>query len=479
MKKKSMSLIRALMKQEIPILPGDSFSRPAPAHIFNKFVFGILGKGALLSPVSKLFKDTKELDPIIGENSDRETREEFLKSLNVLINSDKRSFGSPSFSSFLLLTSELAGADPSDDDYGKALSSIFSSEQRSKIEDLLRKILNPDSSGDIISLTIKKIQDTYSLTGVNDVSNNQNSVQTSNKSVYAEYIFNVLVSAMEDMSLAANSSHRIESIQKLSTFLTGVVAFGLLFDSSDINLTNKEDMSRKDLVQVKNKPSKVLGIVCYTGNPPGNPRSALVRLSQLSLKQAVTNSHSGVRSAFVKLIDETNSKFNKGNESIENLVLSRVRGEDARNLVKALLESGVQDNPAEAFNKLYPLSSFSSAFRTLSGKVGLAGPIKGTGEARIFFETNFLDSLVFFLSKHGDSFGDFVDKCFENLGIIVGRPSTIDLDDIERLQALAGRIADVDECLDLAHENMRLRLVRSGLAKEFSDGYTIMVRDEF
>jgi hypothetical protein len=160
-------------------------------------------------------------------------------------------------------------------------------------------------------------------------------------------------------------------------------------------------------------------------------------------------------------------------------VLSRVRGEDARNLVKALSESGVQDNPAEAFNKLYPLSSFSSAFRTLSGKVGLAGPIKGTGEARIFFETNFLDSLVFFLSKHGDSFGDFVDKCFENLGIIVGRPSTIDLDDIERLQALAGRIADVDECLDLAHENMRLRLVRSGLAKEFSDGYTIMVRDEF
>ena len=479
MKKKSMSLIRALMKQEIPLLPGDSFSRPAPAHIFNKFVFGILGKGALLSPITKLFKDTKELDPIIGENSDRETREEFLKSLNVLINSDKRSFGSPSFSSFLLLTSELAGADPSDDDYGKALSSIFSSVQRSKIEDLLRKILNPDTSGDIISLTIKKIQDTYSLTGAKDVSNNQNSVQSSNKSVYSEYIFNVLVSAMEDMSLVANSSLRIESIQKLSTFLTGIVAFGLLFDSSDLNLTIKRDMSRKDSIEVKNKPSKVLGIVCYTGNPPGNPRSALVRLSQLSLKQAVINSHSGVRSAFVKLIDEANSKFDKGNDSIENLVLSRVRGEDARNLVKALLESGVKDNPTEAFNKLYPLSSFSSAFRTLSGKVGLAGPIKGTGEPRIFFETNFLDSLVFFLSKHGDSFGDFVDNCFENLGIIVGRPSTIDLDDMDRLQALAGRIADVDECLDLAHENMRLRLVRSGLAKEFSDGYTIMVRDEF
>ena len=117
MSRKSMSLIRTLMRQEIPILPGDSFSRPAPAHIFNKFTYGILGKGSLLTPVTNLFKDTKELDIILGENSDRETREEFLKSLNVLINSDKRSFGSPSFTSYLLLTSELAGNDPSDDDY--------------------------------------------------------------------------------------------------------------------------------------------------------------------------------------------------------------------------------------------------------------------------------------------------------------------------------------------------------------------------
>jgi hypothetical protein len=203
-----------------------------------------------------------------------------------------------------------------------------------------------------------------------------------------------------------------------------------------------------------------------------------VRLSQLSLKQAIVNSHSGVRLAFTKLIENSDSISGSLNESIENLVLNRMKGEGARNLVKALSESGVKENPVEVFNELYPLSAFSSAFRTLSGKVGLAGPIKGTGEARIFFETNFLDSLVFFLSKNGDSFGDFVDRCFEDLGLIIGRPSTIDAQDIERLQLLAGRIADVDECLDLAHENMRLRLVNSGLAKEFSDGYTIMVRNE-
>jgi hypothetical protein len=477
MSRKSMSLIRTLMRQEIPILPGDSFSRPAPAHIFNKFTYGILGKGSLLTPVTNLFKDTKELDLILGENSDRETREEFLKSLNVLINSDKRSFGSPSFTSYLLLTSELAGNDPSDDDYGRALSSIFTPEQRAKIEELLRKILNPDTSGDIISLTIKKIQDTYSLREKSDNGNKQDNVLWSDKSLYSEYIFKVLVSGMEDMSQITNSSLRIECIQKLSTFLTGVVAFGLLFDSSNINLTSKKTTSNKNL-NVSNKPSKVLGIVCFTGNPPGNPRSALVRLSQLSLKQAIVNSHSGVRLAFTKLIEDSDSISDSFNESVENLVLNRMKGEGARNLVKVLSESGIKENPVEVFNELYPLSAFSSAFRTLSGKVGLAGPIKGTGEARIFFETNFLDSLVFFLSKNGDSFGDFVDRCFEDLGLIIGRPSTIDAQDIERLQLLAGRIADVDECLDLAHENMRLRLVNSGLAKEFSDGYTIMVRNE-
>lgn len=472
-----MSLIRALLKQELPILPGDNFRRPAPAHIFNKFVFGILGKGALLSPVNKMFKDTKELDLIVGENTDRETREEFLNSLNVLINSDKRSFGS-SFASYSLLTSELAGADPSDDDYGKTLSSIFTIDQRSSIEDLLKKILNPESSVDIISLTIKKLQDAYSSNKVNDLSNDKSNGASFTKSLYSEYIFDVLVSAMKDMSLVANSSHRIQSIQKLSTFLTGIVAFGLLFDSSNVNLSKKWNADGKELIEFSSKPSKVLGIVCYTGNPPGNPRSALVRLSQLSLKQAIINAHSGVRSLFIEIIEESNSKSHKGEDVIENLVLSRLRGEDARNLVKALTDSGAKDNPKEAFNELYPLSSFSSAFKTLSGKVGLAGPIKGTGEARIFFETNFLDSLVYFLSKHGDSFDDFVDNCFENLGIIVGKPSTFDLYDLERLQILAGRIADVEECLDVAHESMRLRLVRSGLAKEFSDGYTIMVRNE-
>lgn len=476
--KKPMSLVRVLMRQEIPMLPGDSFNRPAPAHIFNKFVFGILGKGALLSPIHKLFKDTKELDLIIGENSDRETREEFLKSLNVLINSDKRSFSSPSFSSFLLLTSELAGADPSDDEYGKDLSSIFSTEQRLQLENLLKKILNPNTSDDIISLTIKKIQETYLSTVVSNVNNNQNSVSSSNKSLYSEYIFNILVSAMEDMSLVANSSLRIESILKLSTFVTGLVALGLLFDPSNLNLSMKNKIN-KNLIEKYNKPAKILGIFCYTGIPPGNPRSALVRLSQLSLKQAITNAHSGICSSFVKLIEDAKSKYADEDDFIEDLVLSRLRGDEARNLVKALSDINVKANPAEAFNKLYPLSSFSSAFRSLSGKVGLAGPIKGSGEARIYFETNFLDSLVFFLSNDGDSFEDFVNRCFENLGIIVGRPATIDLDDIERLQVLAGRVADVEECLDLAHENMRLRLVRSGLAKEFSDGYTIMVRNEF
>jgi hypothetical protein len=428
--------------------------------------------------MTKLFKDTKELDLIIGGSTDRETREEFLKSLNVLINSDKRSFGSPSFASYLLLTSELAGADPSDDDYGKTLSSIFTLDQRSKIEDLLKIILNPNNSSDIISLTIKKLQDAYSSNGTGDSSNNQIIAPSLTKSLYSEYIFNILISAMEDMSLVANSSLRIESIQKLSTFLTGIVAFGLLFDSSDVNLSINGNTKGKEIIESNNKPSKVLGIVCYTGNPPGNPRSALVRLSQLSLKQAIINAHSGVRSSFIKIIEDTNYKTSKGEDSIENLVLTRLRGEDARNLVKFLSDSGAKNNPKDAFNELYPLSSFSSAFKTLSGKVGLAGPIKGTGEARIFFETNFLDSLVFFLSKHGDSFGDFVDNCFENLGIIVGKPSTFDLQDLERLQNLAGRIADVEECLDLAHESMRLRLVRSGLAKEFSDGYTIMVRNE-
>jgi hypothetical protein len=60
------------------------------------------------------------------------------------------------------------------------------------------------------------------------------------------------------------------------------------------------------------------------------------------------------------------------------------------------------------------------------------------------------------------------------LGLVVGKPENITNETIEKLTKLARRNADIHECLEESHEFLRQRLVISGLAREFSDGFTIL-----
>jgi hypothetical protein len=455
---KPLTIMQKFLRKEFPIFPGANFIKPAPAHILNKFSYSLLGKGMLSPKLMEIRRDISKLDNLLPSNATRETKEEFLRSIDILVNSDKRSFPKGNFSSFFLVSKELInGSDPSDNGYGEALVSIFSGEQISIISNYLKLLLDPIDSDDLVSKFILVIQE---ILKIKVDENFRESKFIDNKEThFGNYIFEVLVSGMTKMVKEKNKSTRISNIQKLSIFLTSAVALGMLYEANLKNLGTKNSPA----------PNEILGIFCYTNFPPGNPRSVLTKLAQASLKDAIFKSYSGCMNTFESIFKNVNKT-----SDIENIVLQRIQGEPSRDLIKIIGNNKTPDELKEVFASTVTLSDYSSAFRTLSHKIGLVGPVKGTGEKRMMFETSFLEVLVYFLSQEGDTFNDFVNNCYSKLGLVVGKPENITNETIDKLTKLARRNADIHECLEESHEFLRQRLVISGLAREFSDGFTIM-----
>ena len=157
---KPLTIMQKFLRKEFPIFPGANFIKPAPAHILNKFSYSLLGKGMLSPKLMEIRRDISKLDNLLPSNATRETKEEFLRSIDILVNSDKRSFPKGNFSSFFLVSKELInGSDPSDNGYGEALVSIFSGEQISIISNYLKLLLDPIDSDDLVSKFILVIQE--------------------------------------------------------------------------------------------------------------------------------------------------------------------------------------------------------------------------------------------------------------------------------------------------------------------------------
>jgi len=455
---KPLTIMQKFLKREFPIFPGANFIKPAPAHILNKFSYSLLGKGMLSPRLMEIRRDISKLDNLLPSTATREIKEEFLRSIDILVNSDKRSFPKGNFSSFFLVSKELInGSDPSDNGYGEALVSIFSGEQISTISNYLKSLLDPIESDDLVSKFILVIQEILKIK--EDENFRENKFIHNKETHFGNYIFEILVSGMTKMVTENNKSTRISNIQKLSIFLTSAVALGMLYEANLKNLGTKTSPA----------PHEILGIFCYTNFPPGNPRSVLTKLAQASLKDAIFKSYSGCMNTFESIFKSVNKT-----SDIENIVLQRIQGEPSRDLIKIIGNNKTPDELKEVFASTVTLSDYSSAFRILSHKIGLVGPVKGTGEKRMMFETSFLEVLVYFLSQEGDTYNDFVNNCYSKLGLVVGKPENITNETIEKLTKLARRNADIHECLEESHEFLRQRLVISGLAREFSDGFTIM-----
>jgi hypothetical protein len=286
--------------------------------------------------------------------------------------------------------------------------------------------------------------------------------------MFADMVFGIISARLNSSSVELRSAERIRIIHHLSTMLAGLTALGLLIDPISRNLDHRETSSESP-----NQLGEILGIVVYTGPPPGPSRDVCVRLSQGTFMDAVNRSYHSIEKTFTTLLG--GDEWAGDSDWIEDLLISRgVSGSDVIEF-KRICEPFMLDGaPIDAFRSVITPNLIKSAVKSLASKVGLAGPQRGTGETRIFLETSFLESLVFFLGEDGMPFEKFVDTCYERLGLIIGYPSTISELVLNRLAQIAGRTVDLDDSLYLVSSMMRRRLVATGLAQEFSDGFTVL-----
>ena len=117
----------------------------------------------------------------------------------------------------------------------------------------------------------------------------------------------------------------------------------------------------------------------------------------------------------------------------------------------------------------YSTAALTKAFRTTGRKVGVVAPDRGAGAPRFVLETPLLGTLVVAICEDKTMpFPNFVDAARDKLGLVLG-PGTLtevpSLDLWESPGIARQQLRDNEEML-------RLRLVRAGLANEYSDGHT-------
>jgi hypothetical protein len=236
--------------------------------------------------------------------------------------------------------------------------------------------------------------------------------------------------------------------------------------------------------------SKPPRIFVFGGSPPGEGDDHIVRAAARHFGNALAASYSGMsimlsmamsdvavpsrqrkaeRGAFVlnQLLIDQGQKPAQCKSQIDDIQqrLEAVGGSladfahDPEDVAQAIVETSISQ------------LRFSRAIRALGKKVGFAGPDRGR-LPRFLLETPLLSTLVRGLVPEDScAYSDFVDALRNELGIVVGFGSSTP----ESLIRDVGGWAAPAMAAEILRENearLRERLIRAGLAQEFSDGHT-------
>jgi hypothetical protein len=121
--------------------------------------------------------------------------------------------------------------------------------------------------------------------------------------------------------------------------------------------------------------------------------------------------------------------------------------------------------------KVYPPGSLEQGYRVIGRMIGIAGPERGGGTPRFLLETPILALLVSAttLQEQSLAYKSWLDQVYNQFGIILGIGDQTDSVDLLRPLGFGGSL---HRALEENHEILRRRLVRCGLASEYSDGET-------
>lgn len=470
--------LRFLLSGAAPILFGRFPDRPAPAHVLNGFVAASLGVSSIERGIRALLVPDADVPEEFAYLREKEWARDdgafkrFRDDLSTVFNPDRRlweKFGSP-----VPVHALLASADASDDGYGPLMWELVRRhvDEEPLIREL-RALLQPTDPDDPVSATAQLIVNDATTAGKRERTVQESVWFGSSGSKGGSHLATELAGIVKALSRNHAVQHRLARIQHLGR----AVYFGAFFS---LLLGPPAAVCADEVASVVD----ISPLVVWGGTPPGpsghpmvigsarsfqdlvqRNRKALLDLLEAkffavqisSATPATQRRRSALRQA---LIDggATEVQANREIEEFEKEGLPLGRGEyTALPWLRSLLDLG------------YSTANLTKAFRTTGRKVGFVAPDRSAGEPRFVLETPLLGTLVTAICDRSSiPFEAFVDAMRDRLGIVLGPGSLRDVPNL-RFWESAG-IAR--QQLRDNQEMLRVRLVRAGLAREYSDGHT-------
>ncbi len=459
--------VRRLMEGRFVI--GAFTDRPAPAHIFNNFVLSAFGRSPGADRVRQFSRAPDALErlaqhPAIrtaGWADDRELLASLGETIWLVFDPDRRLF--PKRGSPLPIDRRLASPDPSDDGLGHALWECLSGLQQVAVQGRLLALLDSEHRSDPASALAQFLLDGVARSVPPEV-------DPALESAFP-LLGGLLQTLLGGIGRADSAAGRLEAIRQVGTLLHFCAVLGLLLEG----LRYRRDTTSWE---------SAVGAVVYTGLPPGDGDDPLVVGAQLSYRMTIADVHAGLRSHLQTRLQKQLDVAIPSSVRLQSAVLALLTQSGIAAPPKALdrltstapvpstlTAAAIDDWINQLMRDGYPLAHLSRGIRSTGNKIGFVGPVRGIGHPRFVLETPLLATLAQALVPldRSLSFDDFVRAMRVDLGLIVGIGPK---DQVPVGARVFGSDQVARQRLGLLGEQLRLRLIQAGLAREFSDAHT-------
>lgn len=474
--------IRALLINQNPFVLGKYPDRPAPAHVLNGFVAASLGVSDRGAAVRELIESKRgpmegfeSLDGT-GWSHSPDVVAALRQDLSVIFNPDRRMWedvGSP-----VPVHGSLATADPSDDGLGRALWSVVRANRPKPVQDRLRELLVPSQPIDPVT-ACASILAAGAAPAQAKLADERSAWYTDKGTPSGQLLGKNIADFLLQLTTPTGDARRLARIQHLGRglYLTALIALFL----GPLAAARKQSVKSVD---------QIGALVAWGGMPPGPAEHPMVEAAARSFQRLVDMHVSALASVLSRsiLTQRLPSQLPVSQKRRLAFVNQLLAGGMAQSRVGSAIDvlcrdakvSIAGDRPTDIswyvklIESAYSPSLLAKGLRSMGRKVGLAGPDRGAGKPRFLCETPLLGTLVAGLCPaEGMPFEQFVDRVRLQLGIVIGVGS--DENVLTQLDFLWESTAAARRILRDNQEALKHRMVRAGLAREYSDGHTEVV----
>lgn len=482
--------VRQVLAEWCPLLFGSNSDRVAPVHVVNGFLSAACGTSDRSEEMREVLYSSKAQDlaendtyPFLKDSgwvAKGKTFKAFQEDFRVVLDPDRRAWVAKG--SLFPVNAYLVGYDPSDDGFGGLMWAMLEEHLGEGVWEQLSHLVDSAGGGDPVSCAGEVFGKDGSVSGQRrpEVSDEvwfvggEVGVRKRVPKEYARFIANIIdrFSDAEGAVRLKGIQHLARALQFIATLAATVGPLVAIYDDEDGDEGSVADC---------------YSLLVWTGMPPGSTGDAGVQASMRSIEHVAKRHRRAIGEMLVDQIEDV---------ELPSKIPAEQRVEAA--FRQMLMDAGVSQSRAKSvtgelnkeidelwrseltfeecidlvLDQVYDTKFITDNIKNVGKKVGFTAPSR-RGQVRAVCETPLLATVVGGLLKKGEScrLEEFVDRARERLGVLMGVGSSIDV--AERLDywesgGMAYRMLVENE------ERLGQRLVRAGLAQEYSDGNTVV-----